>query len=348
MPVYLPKITINSNGSVTPEIGYISRSGNVYTLTDDVIDEYSIDILCSNIVFDGAGHMINISKGDNSGLRLSSVTNVTVKNLELGSQHNTMILDYCSNCVFTAIKSGDKFIAFTYSKFNTITESNIKIGLLFSEKNVVLRNNITGLSVFLSFNNNFSQNNIQCSYVPNPSFNSTDYWNNGSVGNYWSDYLIKYPNASEIGDTGIGNTPYVIDADNVDNFPLMYPWGAPEIALLGMQNATYSGSCLLNFTVSKPAVWMGYSLDGQENVTITGNSTISGLTNGLHNITVYAKDTFGNEGASETINFTVALESFPTAPVLAAAATLAIACIAILVYFKKRRATNLKRNLSPK
>lgn len=40
-------------------------------------------------------------------------------------------------------------------------------------------------------------------------------------------------------------------------------------------------------------------------------------------------------------------EPFPVAPVLAAAATIAIACIAILVYLKKRRATNLKRNLSP-
>ena len=37
-------------------------------------------------------------------------------------------------------------------------------------------------------------------------------------------------------------------------------------------------------------------------------------------------------------------EPFPVAPVLAAAATIAIACIAMLVYFKKRRATNLKRN----
>jgi hypothetical protein len=44
---------------------------------------------------------------------------------------------------------------------------------------------------------------------------------NGSIGNYWSDYLTKYPNASEVGNTGIGDTPYIIDANNVDNFPLM-------------------------------------------------------------------------------------------------------------------------------
>ena len=119
----------------------------------------------------------------------------------------------------------------------------------------------------------------------------------------------------------------------------------PKISVLSPLNQTYNEPSLpLVFTVDKPVNWTGYSLDGEQNVTIPGNSTISGLTNGLHNITVYAKDTFGNEGASETIAFTVALEPFPTAPVLAAAATLAIACIAILVYFKKRRATNLKRN----
>jgi hypothetical protein len=36
--------------------------------------------------------------------------------------------------------------------------------------------------------------------------------------------LTKYPKASEIGNTGIGDTPYAIDADNVDNYPLMYPY----------------------------------------------------------------------------------------------------------------------------
>lgn len=49
-------------------------------------------------------------------------------------------------------------------------------------------------------------------------------WDNGSIGNYWSDYLEKYPNASEIGATGVGDTPYVIDADNVDRYPLMVPF----------------------------------------------------------------------------------------------------------------------------
>ena len=52
-------------------------------------------------------------------------------------------------------------------------------------------------------------------------------WGNGTVGNYWSDYLTKNPNAAEIGGSGIGDTPYTIDSKNVDHYPLMAPVNAP-------------------------------------------------------------------------------------------------------------------------
>jgi hypothetical protein len=84
---------------------------------------------------------------------------------------------------------------------------------------------------------------------------------------------------------------------------------------------------------------VGYSLDGQDNVTVTGNTTITGLTSGLHNVTVCARDEFGNTGASGTIYFTIAKEPepFPTTLVAtASAASVAIIGIGLLVYFRKR------------
>jgi len=36
-------------------------------------------------------------------------------------------------------------------------------------------------------------------------------WDNGERGNYWSDYLTRYANATEVDDSGIGDTPYVIN-----------------------------------------------------------------------------------------------------------------------------------------
>jgi hypothetical protein len=50
--------------------------------------------------------------------------------------------------------------------------------------------------------------------------NGTDVvsWEYGKEGNYWSDYQLKYPNATEI--EGMWDIPYVIDENNVDHYPL--------------------------------------------------------------------------------------------------------------------------------
>jgi parallel beta-helix repeat protein len=46
-------------------------------------------------------------------------------------------------------------------------------------------------------------------------------WDNRVGGNYWNDYQIKYPTATEIDSSGIGNTPYVLDQNNTDHYPLI-------------------------------------------------------------------------------------------------------------------------------
>lgn len=39
------------------------------------------------------------------------------------------------------------------------------------------------------------------------------------------------------------------------------------------ENATYTAPTVdLNFTINEPAKWIGYSLDWQNNITITGNA----------------------------------------------------------------------------
>jgi hypothetical protein len=343
---YLPEITIDSFGRVTPETDLIKRTGFTYTLMGNV-DGYVISILDSDIVFDGAGYTINASGGDNPGIRLIDVTGVTVKNVEVIGRYTSIYLYYSSNCLLTDIKTNYRMYLTDGSNYNTITNSTIKrlsIGLGNSNNNLFIKNDVQDLWVSGS-NNRFYLNNF---FLTDTSGILDDnFWDNGSVGNYWSSYLVKYPNASEIGNTGIGDTAYVIErekhlslgdpnATNIDNYPLMYPRGAPEVALLGMQNATYSGDCFLNFTVSKSTVWIGYSLDGHGNVTVSGNVTLSGLSSGLHNITVYAEDAFGNEGASETITFDIDVP-FPITLVLASIVTVVIISIGLLVYFKKRK-----------
>jgi hypothetical protein len=115
----------------------------------------------------------------------------------------------------------------------------------------------------------------------------------------------------------------------------------PKVSLLSPLNQTYyNWSVSLVFTVDKPVNWMGYSLDGQDNVTISENITLTGLPNGDHNVTVYATDKAGNIGVSETMSFSIDIpEPFPTSVIVAsvAVAAVAIAGAGLLVYFKKRK-----------
>jgi len=58
------------------------------------------------------------------------------------------------------------------------------------------------------------------------SYLASSTWDDGypSGGNYWSDYEERYPNATELDDSGIWDTPYVIDEQNQDRYPLMKPY----------------------------------------------------------------------------------------------------------------------------
>jgi hypothetical protein len=110
----------------------------------------------------------------------------------------------------------------------------------------------------------------------------------------------------------------------------------PSISLLSPQNQTYnSADLLLNFTLNETASWIVYSLDGQENITITENTILTDLSYGTHAITVYATDLAGNTGTSETIHFSVK-EPFPTM-IAAAIAMAATAGTASAIYFTKNK-----------
>lgn len=120
---------------------------------------------------------------------------------------------------------------------------------------------------------------------------------------------------------------------------------SPVISVLSPENETYPlDEVPLTFTVDEPADWMGYSLDGQANVTITGNTTLSGLSDGKHSLIVYAKDTAGNTGASEMVYFstkTQRAESFPTW-IVTAIVIIAVVGAAFLVYFTRVKRTTEK------
>jgi N-acetylneuraminic acid mutarotase len=125
-------------------------------------------------------------------------------------------------------------------------------------------------------------------------------------------------------------------SENEQYTPIGYGTVPPAVAVVSPENKTYNvTSVSLVFTVNKPVVWMGYSLDGQETVTVNGNTTLSGLSNGLHNITVYARDEFENTGTSETITFRVETP-FPTTWFVAAIAIAITGGSALAIYYFKK------------
>jgi hypothetical protein len=113
----------------------------------------------------------------------------------------------------------------------------------------------------------------------------------------------------------------------------------PLISIMSPENKVYNTTDVsLNFTTNEPVSLMSYSLDGKTNVTIFGNTTLATLSYGSHNLTVYANDTAGSLGVSETVNFSIT-EPFPTTLIVAVSGTTVavVAAVGLLAYFKKHK-----------
>ena len=114
----------------------------------------------------------------------------------------------------------------------------------------------------------------------------------------------------------------------------------PAISGLSILNKTYNSQDIpLSFNLDENTSWVAYNLDNQRNSTLQGNVTLTGLSDGSHSIVVYANDTLGNMGKSDTVFFTVntlSVEDFISAIVLSGVIVIVVA-VGLLVYFKKRK-----------
>jgi parallel beta-helix repeat protein len=169
----------------------------------------------SNYSVDNAGQVI-LTRCDNirvEGLNLSE-TDLGVQLLETNN----------------SIISGNNLANNIAGAYIHVSSNNIISGNDISE-------NLVGIWLYLSLNNMIYHNNFrdntQQKYVDAPTGDTLDNaWDDGypSGGNYWSDYngtdLHSGPYQNETSSDGMGDTPYVIDADNQDRYPLMHPWGS--------------------------------------------------------------------------------------------------------------------------
>jgi parallel beta-helix repeat protein len=279
----------------------------------------------------------------NSKYTLISRNNITANPYGIGlatSLENVLSNNY--------VARNDIGIYITFGGKNLVTENvimdNDRWGMRLSSgptypSNIIYHNN------FVNNNKNNISEELQ---VSNPWFfgPESNTWDNGKEGNYWSDYKIRYPGAKEVDGSGVWNTAFFINPNNIDRYPLVNPWipdiPPPSVLIISPENKTYTTTNVqLTFLVNETAVWLGYRLDGQETVTITGNTTLAGLSSGLHNITVYARDAFGNTGVS-TIIFSIT-EPIPTTWIAIAAVSVVVVGIGLVVYFRKKRVTESGR-----
>jgi len=248
------------------------------------------------------------------------------------------------------INANNLGILLSNSSRNTISGTSVTsneggIFLFNSSNNMISGNRITendeGVWLSWSFHNEFRQNDLMnnTQQISISTSGCANFWDNGVEGNYWSDYTGADDNGDYIGDI-----PYVIDSANIDHYPLMTPrtiqedTTPPIVSVLSPENKTYMiDNVMLIFTASESTTWIGYSLDGQGNITINENTTLSGLSWGLHSIIVYAMDTSENSGASEIICFTVGASQPAPFPiwVIALIVMSVVSVAALLLYLTK-------------
>lgn len=110
----------------------------------------------------------------------------------------------------------------------------------------------------------------------------------------------------------------------------------PIITVLSPANRTY-GELDVQSTIiiDEPISWLGYNLDGQNIVTITGNITLAALSEGSHFINFYATDIIGNNATSQKIFFEIA--PFPTLLVVASILVIIITIMALYLFINRNK-----------
>jgi parallel beta-helix repeat protein len=185
------------------------------TITNNGWSGLAIDY-CSNVTITG-NNFANNSRG---GLWLGRGDSIHIYGNNVTDSSNGYGIQFegCSNTTIQNNNIIHNKIGVNLANYGLYNYSNWN-----SSGNIVFKNNIVG-----NFKNAAVENNL--SYYDSfiKSFgemgNRTDtvFWDNGSVGNYWSDYN--------------GNGTYVIDENNVDHYPLTQQVDISSIASIPTTN----------------------------------------------------------------------------------------------------------------
>lgn len=202
-------ITIMSDGGVEGT-DLILREGNVYTFAGDILGIIKVEK--DGVVIDGAGYAI---RGDGNGVILwkdsTAIQRVVVKNVRFCDGSRIFTSSNANNFTHNVFEGGGITI-----RGGTGGEGNIIAYNVFVDSREALFSDYSGFDVV--FENDFVNCKIFRALYGCLMFDK----------NYWSDYEVLYPDAKEVGRTGVWNTPYTYDRSGhsfVDNNPLVNPTG---------------------------------------------------------------------------------------------------------------------------
>ena len=184
----------------------------------------------------------NINSNNENGIDLYRSNYNDIKSNQISSNEIGIFLLNCENnnkISSNTITLNNLYgIVISSSNNNIISGNEIEsnngfgINLVNSQENEIKSNNISdntlGIGIYSTdtygndiYHNNFLNNDDSA----HDSSDIGNNWDDGTYGNYWSDYRQKYPNAKKLREQGIWDTPYQISGrDNKDNRPLIKQW----------------------------------------------------------------------------------------------------------------------------
>jgi parallel beta-helix repeat protein len=215
------------------------------------LDESSDNVIYGNNVTENGAGILVYSYSANNTIIGNNVSSNTLYGISLQRTLGCVVAknNIANNVIGSVLYSNDG----SYIIGNNFTEN--------SDGGIVLCVISEGNTIY---HNNFINNKKYQAYELDYCNNS---WNDGypSGGNYWSDYtgIDNYsgPYQNKTGSDEIGDTPYIVNSNNVDHYPLISPY------------TPLHDIAITNIASSKTVVGQGYCTNINITIANQGNTS---------------------------------------------------------------------------
>ncbi len=235
---------------------YLSNTENSI-IEENQVKNFQSDHTSSGIIISSSREIIiqnnTVTSNRYHGIGLLGCLNSTIRNNVLRDNRGGIYLENSENSTIlkNRVLNGSTGLKFYFSDRNTAVQNHfsdnehygvdisVSVGNQITE-NTIFNNGLYGLEVAVEpgpttsrdnmiYNNNIIENDQQAvNRGDNHYYNETD-----SMGNYWSDYEERYPDAEK--DNGYWDTPYEDDEEG-DGFVDEYPLVEPSVTYIEIQN----------------------------------------------------------------------------------------------------------------